>query len=33
MLGYLFYVGDRARTDLPYASDADNGRCLDAPAP
>jgi glucarate dehydratase len=24
MLGYLFYVGDRAATDLPYASDADN---------
>ena len=26
MLGYLFFVGDRARTDLPYASepDADN---------
>ncbi len=26
MLGYLFYVGDRARTDLPYVSDpaADN---------
>ena len=26
MLGYLFYVGDRAKTDLPYASDpgADN---------
>lgn len=26
MLGYLFYVGDRTRTDLPYASepDADN---------
>ncbi len=23
MLGYLFYVGDRTRTDLPYASDAD----------
>ena len=22
MLGYLFYVGDRTRTDLPYASDA-----------
>ncbi|CAN5323430.1 glucarate dehydratase [soil metagenome] len=21
MLGYLFYVGDKARTDLPYASD------------
>ncbi len=31
MLGYLFYVGDRTRTDLPYAqeSDADNAwfRC------
>jgi glucarate dehydratase len=24
MLGYLFYVGDRAATDLPYDSDADN---------
>ena len=23
MLGYLFYVGDRTRTDLPYASDPD----------
>jgi glucarate dehydratase len=23
MLGYLFYVGDRTRTDLPYASDRD----------
>jgi glucarate dehydratase len=23
MLGYLFYVGDRRRTDLPYASPAD----------
>jgi glucarate dehydratase len=23
MLGYLFYIGDRSRTDLPYASDAD----------
>jgi glucarate dehydratase len=23
MLGYLFYVGDRARTGLPYASDPD----------
>jgi glucarate dehydratase len=23
MLGYLFYVGDRTRTDLAYASDAD----------
>ena len=25
MLGYLFYIGDRRRTDLPYASDADAG--------
>lgn len=27
MLGYLFYVGDRTKTDLPYASEpgADNG--------
>ncbi|MBX3606567.1 MAG: glucarate dehydratase [Piscinibacter sp.] len=24
MLGYLFYVGDRRKTDLAYASDADN---------
>jgi glucarate dehydratase len=23
MLGYLFFVGDKARTDLPYASDPD----------
>ena len=23
MLGYLFYVGDRTRTDLPYAEDPD----------
>ena len=23
MLGYLFYVGDRTRTDLPYASEPD----------
>ena len=23
MLGYLFYVGDRARTELPYASDVE----------
>ena len=23
MLGYLFYVGDRSKTDLPYASSAD----------
>jgi glucarate dehydratase len=29
MLGYLFFVGDRAKTDLPYASDpgADNAWC------
>jgi glucarate dehydratase len=25
MLGYLFYVGDRRRTDLPYASPEDEG--------
>jgi glucarate dehydratase len=25
MLGYLFYVGDRTKTDLPYASPADEG--------
>jgi glucarate dehydratase len=24
MLGYLFYVGDRAKTDLPYLSDLNN---------
>jgi glucarate dehydratase len=23
MLGYLFYIGDKAKTDLPYASDPD----------
>ena len=33
MLGYLFYVGDRKRTDLPYASDPDAERRLVAPAP
>ena len=29
MLGYLFYVGDKSKTDLPYASepDADNNWC------
>ncbi|HEX6720322.1 MAG TPA: glucarate dehydratase, partial [Burkholderiaceae bacterium] len=29
MLGYLFYVGDRSKTDLPYRSepDADNDWC------
>jgi glucarate dehydratase len=25
VLGYLFYVGDRAKTDLPYASEPDAG--------
>jgi glucarate dehydratase len=25
VLGYLFYVGDRNKTDLPYLSDLDNG--------
>src|SRR5215204_2326889 len=25
MLGYLFYVGDKVKTDLPYASDPDAG--------
>src|SRR5690606_8574599 len=25
MLGYLFYVGDRKRTDLPYASEPEAG--------
>ncbi|MCE9657000.1 MAG: glucarate dehydratase [Burkholderiales bacterium] len=25
MLGYLFYVGDKSRTDLPYASEPDAG--------
>jgi glucarate dehydratase len=24
VLGYLFYIGDQKKTDLPYASDADN---------
>jgi glucarate dehydratase len=24
MLGYLFFIGDRTKTDLPYDSDADN---------
>jgi glucarate dehydratase len=32
MLGYLFYVGDRKKTNLPYASEPDQGR-LEAPAP
>ncbi len=25
MLGYLFYIGDKSRTDLPYASEPDAG--------
>lgn len=29
MLGYLFYVGDRKKTDLPYASAADEGADAD----
>ena len=29
MLGYLFYVGDRRKTDLPYASPADEGTDAD----
>jgi len=29
MLGYLFYVGDRKKTDLSYASPADEGRDAD----
>jgi glucarate dehydratase len=29
MLGYLFYVGDRNKTDLPYASPADEGARAD----
>ena len=33
MLGYLFYVGDRTRTDLPYAQRARRRRRLAAPAP
>ncbi len=33
MLGYLFYVGDRSKTDLPYASEPDAERRLVAPAP
>ena len=32
MLGYLFYIGDRNKTDLPYASGADGTRRLGAPA-
>jgi glucarate dehydratase len=33
MLGYLFYVGDRNKTDLPYRSEPDAGRRLVPPAP
>jgi glucarate dehydratase len=29
MLGYLFFVGDRTRTDLPYATPADEGEDAD----
>jgi glucarate dehydratase len=29
MLGYLFYVGDRRKTDLPYAAPADEGADAD----
>jgi glucarate dehydratase len=29
MLGYLFFVGDRGKTDLPYASPADEGAHAD----
>jgi len=29
MLGYLFYVGDRRKTDLPYAATADEGADAD----
>ena len=29
MLGYLFYVGDRRKTDLPYVSPADEGADAD----
>jgi glucarate dehydratase len=29
MLGYLFYVGDRKKTDLPYVSPADEGADAD----
>jgi glucarate dehydratase len=29
MLGYLFYVGDRTKTDLPYAGPADEGDSAD----
>lgn len=29
MLGYLFYVGDRTKTDLPYASSADEAADAD----
>ena len=33
MLGYLFYIGDRQRTDLDYVTDPDAERRLVAPAP
>jgi hypothetical protein len=34
MLGYLFFVGDRTKTDLPYATPRRERRCrrLGAPA-
>ena len=33
MLGYLFYVGDRTKTDLPYASEPRRRQRLVPPAP
>ena len=33
MLGYLFYVGDRDKTDLPYATRARCRQRLVPPAP
>jgi glucarate dehydratase len=33
MLGYLFFIGDRGRTDLPYASEAAAGDDWVARAP
>ena len=33
VLGYLFFVGDRRKTDLPYASEAERRRPVAAAAP
>ena len=33
VLGYLFFVGDRRKTRLPYASEPDVRRRVVAPAP